>query len=303
MPLRKIVEDLEKSRDAAFNFNSDRRSTLCCAFEAEIFMVTLATSSKRLYERLFNDQELDGWLRGQSKVRGEVFESLSPTVIRDTIAQSDWKEALKEGTIIENADPALSLVNITNAMLSGRRIMDSLRQCPIEALLDDVLKPALTDIRRFADKLKEDGPEVQSAPAICTMGYMILGCAQSACAQIVSGGGGGQNTSATLTTIDSCIYQIVTCLADIASTEPLAELFLAPLYALSVSLACTLRRYGKAQRRLEAALNVVLVKGNNALHGGYLVYSELLWVQLIQLRGSLARLHEQHYLHWWEMGD
>jgi hypothetical protein len=198
----------------------------------------------------------------------------------------------RDGKLIEEEwqDPSFHLDFVASKVLErGQRIIEVLSECPLEAFAEDVLKPVLNELRQYSNSQKENGSSLDCIPILYTRGYIILGCAQSVCAQIVSRGDQGLDTS-TLTAIDSCIYQIVTCLANITSTEPLAELCLAPLNALSVAMAATLRRYGKAQRRLEAALNAVLAKRRSALCGGYLVYSELLWSQMIQLRSSLPLL-------------
>jgi hypothetical protein len=150
------------------------------------------------------------------------------------------------------------------------------------SLVDDILKPALSDLRLMADKTYKEG---QCMATLAVVGYVILGCAQSAC--VNSHGDDGVDFSATLTPIDSCIHKLVVSLTTIASTDPLSELVLAPLYALSVSLASTLRRYGKAQQRLEVALNGVL--STRQISSGYMIYSELLWSQLIQLQCSLPQ--------------
>jgi len=276
--LRKAVECLETARDTVFNFNSDWRTALCCAFEAEISMATLENALKMLYEGLGSVKGIDAWLEKWPKILEQVFTLLSANTIEDVSSECQ--------------DASHRPENVVDVIQNGRSVMASLKQRPMEEFVDEILKPTLSTIREFSDKLKDDGLEPQSVLFLYTQGYIILGCAQSACARIASGGDQGFDASATLTAIDSCIYQSVTCLTNIASAEPLAELCLAPLYALSVSLASTLRRYGKAQRRLEAALHVLLAKGRSALSGGYLIYSELLWSQLIQLRSSLPLLSD-----------
>lgn len=300
--LRTSVDILKTARDSAFHFNSAKVTTFQCAFQAEVSMAMLNSSLRLLFARISSDDET-------SDPMDKVFTMLSFVATRFHASETDvrpipfaledlseeWRflsKIKRDGNLIEEEwqDPSFHLDFVASKVLErGQRIIEVLSECPLEAFAEDVLKPVLNELRQYSNSQKENGSSLDCIPILYTRGYIILGCAQSVCAQIVSRGDQGFDTS-TLTAIDSCIYQIVTCLANITSTEPLAELCLAPLNALSVAMAATLRRYGKAQRRLEAALNAVLAKRRSALCGGYLVYSELLWSQMIQLRSSLPLL-------------
>jgi hypothetical protein len=72
-----------------------------------------------------------------------------------------------------------------------------------------------------------------------------------------------------------------------------AEFLLAPVYAANIALAATIRRYDKAQHRLERLLCdrqiVGISKVCKLLEGTLMPYSELLWSQLIQLQAALSQ--------------
>jgi hypothetical protein len=293
--LARAVEYLAKEGDKAFCFNSDSRATFCCAFEVQVSMAALAVSLKLLHEHQTTDDQRD--LCG-SKL-DELFALFKSTTVSmhqnmgTPIAQQETSsrtkqeqehkplELLTEDEADKERNMALSnMIQLGQSLMAWAMAMDSSKN----SLVNDILKPALSDLRLMADKTFKEG---QCMATLVIMGYVILGCSQSACSHVVSQADAGVDLSATLIPIDSCIHKLVVFLSNIASTEPLAELLVAPLYALSVSLASTLRRYGKAQQRLEVALNGVLA--TRRISGGYMIYSELLWSQLIQLLCSLPQ--------------
>ena len=313
--LRTVVQHMKTTRDAAFGFNSDQRSTFRCAFEAEVSLSTMATFLNLLHTTEQTDDPVErgaDWLRQWSDTLDEVlglFHTASPEDTRDLGPQQ--KEAkptnrykrqreynfLKivapddDSIVTKKKTPLDYLEVLCGSTRTGLSIVKSSAQATVDSLVDDFLTPALSDLRRLAGETSrgDKGAHCDIQSSLYMMGYLLLGCAESACAHAFSLGDLDVDTSATLTAIESCTHQIVTALTAIASGEPLAELALSPLHALSVSLASTLRRYGKAQHRLESALNSVLAKRRISLYGhvGLMLYSELLWSQLIQLRASL----------------
>jgi hypothetical protein len=293
--LTRAVEYLAKEGVRAFCFNSDSRSTFCCAFEVQVSMAALAMSLKLLHENKTTDDQSDlcgSGLDGLFALFKSTIVSMhrnmaTPIAQQETTSRKKYErehktlelftgdEADKEANSAPN-----NMIQLGQSLMTWAMAMDSSKN----SLVNDILNPALSDLRLMADETFKEG---QCMTALVVMGYVILGCAQSACFHVDSHGDAGVDFSTTLTPIDSCIHKLVVSLTNIASTEPLAELLLAPLYALSVSLASTLRRYGKAQHRLEVALNGVLA--TRRISGGYMIYSELLWSQLIQLQCSLPQ--------------
>lgn len=287
--LVKVVERLAKERDRAFNFNSDSKATFCCAFEVQVSMAALARSLRLLYE-LQTDYKNDPGNYGLDELlvmatRFAKHETTSRKKQTEKYTFLDLftrDETNKKHNSSTDDTTRLSHGTPSNIILLGQSIMASATQSTMNSLVDNMLKPALSDLQLFAD---ESNIEEQCMVALVIMGYVILGCAQSVCSHVR--GDLGVGLSATLTPIDSFIHKIVNTLTSVTSTEPLADLILAPLYALSVSLASTLRRYGKAQHRLEVALNGVGAR--RRISGGNMIYSELLWSQLIQLQCSLPQ--------------
>ena len=84
--------------------------------------------------------------------------------------------------------------------------------------------------------------------------------------------------------LDITIGRLLKDMKNLVDRFPLSDLVLAPLYAHSVASASYLRKYSTAQARLVECLSVNhrLVDAMNVM-----VYSELLWSQLVQLRMSL----------------
>ncbi|GKY98585.1 hypothetical protein MPSEU_000815300 [Mayamaea pseudoterrestris] len=71
------------------------------------------------------------------------------------------------------------------------------------------------------------------------------------------------------------IFKVLKSLRDCG--ESFSELLVAPLFAATISLCCSMRQYAQAHQRLEALVM-------DAKRNGLMPLSELLWCQLVQLR-------------------
>jgi hypothetical protein len=93
------------------------------------------------------------------------------------------------------------------------------------------------------------------------------------------------STVASLTTFDKTLYHIVSCLRDDYLKFLFGGIMVSPLIAATTSLAVLLRNYPKAQHRLEDAMAASCHIDQAKIP--ILVFSELLWSQMIILRSSL----------------
>lgn len=96
-------------------------------------------------------------------------------------------------------------------------------------------------------------------------------------------------------TLDATILDVLRGIRKkLLEDDPLTDFVIAPLFGLSVTSACFIRKYSTAQNRLA---DLIGDKAGNIYHDDKIIslarYSELLWSQLIQLRMSLPELDSQ----------
>ena len=156
------------------------------------------------------------------------------------------------------------------------------------------------DSRQPIDSLEE---EFRCLKVIILIGYTISGCLSNFAYAAVStrrtesdngegilGSKLSASSRASWTLLDGAIARVLKDMRRLLIGFPLLDLVIAPLCAYSVASSSYLRNYSTAQNRLiECLSGNHRCSGDSSVHSStnLMMYSELLWSQLVQLRMSL----------------